>query len=311
MVEEPWVEKYRPSSLEELVLDKKNKIFMNSYVRNFESAPHLLLVSKSPGTGKTSLVYVIGKVLDLEVLRLNASDERGIQTIREKVKKFIMTVSLTGKKKLCFLDEADYLTDEAQTSLRAMMEEYTYNAKFILACNYLHKIIEPIVSRCVVLDFSFPPKEQIEKYLLKILEQEKVKYKNEVLQQIIERFYPSIRDMVQELQRQFLIYGEVSHVVEDVKGVARAIAEELLRNSNPFKLRGFWLNKVMDYESLLLDFIDCMESKLDGKLKMKLYLLGAKYNYRQKIGAHPELQWMAFLVELYEELQRQKEILAR
>ena len=141
MVDEVWVEKYRPRTLKEVIVSNSISRFVNSLVKNFDGAPHLILCSKIPGTGKTSFVYALVNDLDLELLKLNASDERGIQTIREKVKKFIFTSSLNGKKKLCFLDEADYLTDEAQTSLRAMMEEASYNAKFILACNYLHRII--------------------------------------------------------------------------------------------------------------------------------------------------------------------------
>jgi len=307
MVDEVWVEKYRPRTLKEVIVSNSISRFVNSLVKNFDGAPHLILCSKIPGTGKTSFVYALVNDLDLELLKLNASDERGIQTIREKVKKFIFTSSLNGKKKLCFLDEADYLTDEAQTSLRAMMEEASYNAKFILACNYLHRIIEPLKSRCVILDFSNPPKEKILKYLKSILESEKKSYDEKVLESIVEKFYPSIRDMVQECQRQCLIHGEVKEEPADLKILAKTIWNEMLLGKHPFQLRNIWYNKTFDYEGLLIDFIEYLkETEKDVDFLMKLVLIGAKYNYRQKVGAHPELQWLAFLVEVWNEKVKKK-----
>jgi replication factor C small subunit len=307
MVKEPWVEKYRPKSLRDLVVNNSLSRFINSYVKNFDTAPHLLLYSKVPGTGKTSFVYALTNDLGLELLRLNASDERGIQTIREKVKKFVFTTSFSGKKKLCFLDEADYLTDEAQTSLRAIIEESSFNAKFIFACNYLHRIIEPIRSRCVLLDFSNPPKERILEYLKDILKQEKVSFEEKILNEIVNKFYPSIRDMVQECQRQFLVYGSVKELSFNNKGLVEIIWKEFLTGKHPFQLRMLWYNKVLDYENLLIDFVQYLqEMEKDLNFLAKLTLIGAKYNYRQKMGAHPEIQWLAFLVEVWNEWNKGK-----
>jgi len=159
------------------------------------------LYSLVPGSGKTSLGKVIINELKADSLILNSSDERKIETIREKVSDFVKTKSSRfGVRKIVLLDEADGLTIQAQNSLRNLMETYASNALFILTCNYFSKISDAIKSRCLVINFSQPPKVQIFKYLKNICESEKLNYTDEGLIKIIDINYPSIRNCVKVLQ---------------------------------------------------------------------------------------------------------------
>ena len=307
-----WVEKYRPQKLKDMVLPEGCSRIVHNFVKHFDSSPHLLLHSLTPGTGKTSLAYVLANELDADLLRLNASDERGIQVIRDKVKRFAMTLSFTGQPKICFLDEADYLTAEAQASLRAMMEEYANNVKFILSCNELSRIIEPIQSRCIAVDFSRLPEDKVLERLVYILEQEQVEFDLEILHEIVKRFWPSLRNMVNELQRQFIEYGKINQKPLSYVFVAEKILQGLQEGINPFKLYNL-IEDISDYERLLIDIVQqIMKSQeLKASFKAKSIVLGAKYNYRQKVGADNHLQLLAFLMELYYEYQKEKKMAAR
>ncbi len=193
-----WQEKYRPIIVDNIIGDHTNKI--KNYISNFDSMPNILLVSRQPGTGKTTTAKAIINEVKTDALMLNASDERGIDTIREKVKNFSITMGLQGKRKIIFLDEMDNLTKDAQMSLRAMMEDYTKNVVFILSCNYINKVIEPLVSRCVTINLSLPKKEGIYQYLEDICKKENLQYENTGLNVLIQQYYPSIRNMVNVLQ---------------------------------------------------------------------------------------------------------------
>lgn len=194
-----WSEKYRPTDLEQLVMAQQYKNFLNQVVEEPEKSPHFLFHSFSPGTGKTSVAYLLCKLIGSDKLVLNASSDRGIDIIREKVNDFTKTKSLNvGVKKAVILDEADGLTSIAQNSLRNLMEETVSNAFFILTANHIEKIIEPLASRCVPINFNQPPKDQIKQYLSKIVNEEKIE--GIKIEYIIEKFYPDIRKMVLKLQ---------------------------------------------------------------------------------------------------------------
>ena len=194
-----WTEKYRPSTIDGLVGDFKDKI--RNYLKDSNSMQHLLLSSKVAGTGKTSVSKVIINELGADKLVLNSSDDRKIETIREKVNSFVKTKSSKpGVRRIVFMDEADGLTNAAQDALRNLMETYSSNAIFILTCNYISKISDAIKSRCVNIEFSRPKKSEILNYLKMICENENLEYTDEGLMQIIGKNYPSIRNCVQVLQ---------------------------------------------------------------------------------------------------------------
>lgn len=206
-----WTEKYRPKKVSEMVGDFKERI--KKYLSEPNKMQHLLLSSVVPGTGKTSLAKVIINELDADRLVLNSSDDRKIETIREKVNGFVKTKSTRdGMRRVVFMDEADGLTTAAQDALRNLMETYSSNALFILTCNNVSKISSAIQSRCVKIQFSTPEKGEIKTYLKMICENESLKYTEEGLDAIIDINYPSIRNCVQVLQS---IHTEGKEVVAE------------------------------------------------------------------------------------------------
>ncbi len=247
-----WTEKYRPvrpkdiaglvSRLKTLIEDKEN------YVR----FPHLLIYSKFPGTGKTTTARIIVKELGCDCLTLNASDERGIDTVRTKIKAFAMTMSsVKGKFKIIHLDEFDMTTKEYQTSLRNLMETYHKNCRFILTANYVNKIIDPIKSRCTLFDFSQPEKEKIIDRLLFIVGEEKVQIGLDTTRKLVDKYYPDIRKMVSKLQELSTLGRGITE--EDI-GKEEIIAEsimDLLSTSDLPQARNQALNATVEPEVLL------------------------------------------------------------
>lgn len=193
-----WTEKYRPDKVDNVIGSFKDKI--KKYLENPTSIPNFLFYSKTPGTGKTSLAKAIIHDLKCDALVLNSSDERKIETVRDKIKDFARTVSSNGKRKCCFLDEMDGLTKIAQEAMRNTMETYSANVFFILTCNNIDKVHDAIQSRCVVVPFTKPNKESIISYLTWICQEEQIGTNPYALEKLVNIFYPSIRDCVNYLQ---------------------------------------------------------------------------------------------------------------
>jgi len=244
------VEKYRPQKFEEIVGLSPTLIQIIK-----EELPNLLLLGK-PGVGKTTLGKVIIKELGLErdSLVLNASDERGIDTIREKVKNFAMTKSNNNKIKLVLLDEADYLTIEAQTTLRNMMETYSSNCRFILTANYKNKIIEPLQSRCIKVDFTNIKKEDILHRLKDICIAEGIVVDENTLKEVIELNYPDIRSMIQLIQKY-----KSNLNVEIVRKENSSIVSQILlalKNSKFIMARQIYLDNNLNEEETIVKLHD-------------------------------------------------------
>jgi replication factor C small subunit len=191
-------EKFRPKNIVELILDFDQKKRLEKYIDS-NNIPSFIFYSSSAGTGKTSTAKIIIKELGCDYLILNSSDERGIDTIREKVNLFAQSVSTNDKKRCVFMDESDGLTRFSQDSLRNLMETYSDNCFFILSCNDISKIIEPLQSRCVLFNFEKPPYAQIEERLLYICDKEEISLDMDIID-FINIFYPDIRNMVKTLQ---------------------------------------------------------------------------------------------------------------
>ena len=197
-----WTEKYRPTNVSLMVGDFKGKIM--KYLENPNAIPHFLFYSKTPGTGKTSLAKAIINELGCDALILNSSDDRKIDTVRDKVKQFAITQSSKkGLRRAVFLDEFDGMLKASQEALRNVMETYAKNVFFILTCNNINKVIEPLKSRCKLIPFAYPDKSEMKVYLTHICQEEKMEYNEEGITALIEQNYPSIRNCVITLQDIF------------------------------------------------------------------------------------------------------------
>ena len=239
-----FVEKYRPQKFEDIIgIDA-------SLINNIKSnLPHLLF-SGQPGTGKTTLAKVIIKELGLDSITLNASDERGIDVIRDKIKTFASTRSQNDKVKLILLDEADALTGDSQTCLRNVMETYSNNCRFILTCNYLNKIIEPIQSRCIKVEFGNIKKEDIIKRLQFICKQENITYEDSALIKILKHSKSDIRKAINKIQEMSggVLLSEIKNETEVAKEVFALLKQKKFTDA-----RQKYLDAQVDNEQFLKD----------------------------------------------------------
>jgi len=269
-----WTEAYRPRKVSEMVGDFRNKIL--KYLEEPESLPHFLLYSKAPGTGKSTLMKAIVNELNCDYLILNSSDDRKIEVVRDRVKQFAITQSSKkGLRRAILMDEADGMLKATQDALRNVMETYAKNVFFILSCNNLNKIIEPIQSRCVIVPFKYPDKEEIFNYLKMICESEKLKYLDDGIKKVIELNYPSIRNCVLSLQ-DLKVEGKVVSE-ENVHPINEQFEEMWLRlkqkdwkfikqevmstTIDPRELNTFFWSKFLDEENLKGIQITCRNEK--------------------------------------------------
>ena len=191
------VEKYRPSTLENYVGNENIKEIINKYLD--QNDIQNLIFYGPAGTGKTTLAKIIIKNLDCDHLYINASDERGIETIRDKVQGFAMVASFKPLK-VVILDEADFLTIQAQASLRNIIETFSRTTRFIMTCNFVERIIDPLQSRCQVLKIVPPTKKDVARHLAWVLDQEKIRYEMQDLVPLINQYYPDLRKCINTIQ---------------------------------------------------------------------------------------------------------------
>ena len=192
-----FVEKYRPQSLEGFIGDNTVRDKVQEYLK--EGTLQNLLLFGPAGTGKTSLTKLIVKQLEADHLYINASDERGIDTIRDKIVPFASSIGFNGLK-VVILDESDYLTAQAQATLRNVIETFSASCRFIFTCNYLDRIISPLQSRCMAFGITPPSKKEVGQHVLQICDQEKIGYTKEDLGKIIITHYPDIRKILNTIQ---------------------------------------------------------------------------------------------------------------
>ena len=202
---ELWVEKYRPQVLEDYVGNEVIKNKIADYIK--ESSIQNLLFYGVAGTGKTTLAKLITKNIDCDLLYLNASDERGIDTIREKIQPFASSMGFNDVK-IVILDEADYLTPQAQATLRHTIEACSSTTRFILTCNYLERIISPLQSRCQTFEITPPSKQEVNYKCQNILTKEKILFYDNNIDDVINTHYPDIRKIINTLQGS-VIKGQI------------------------------------------------------------------------------------------------------
>lgn len=271
-----FTEKYRPKTFDQIV-------GLKVPFKSVTELPNLLLGGRC-GIGKTTLAKVIASTFDTDVLYLNASNERGIDVIRNKVLEFASTMSIGGRMKVVHFDEADGLTFDAQNTLRNVMEEYSGNCRFIFTCNNIGKIIDPIRSRCTEINLSTPDKKDILAYLQTIIVAEKIKIDPKDMDMLVSINYPDIRAMVNALQHvhMFGVVPTSSHMLAQV-------ILDCVRGKKFIDARKQWIAEAPDYRNLLVEMTDLMtDAEVD-----KWIIILAQYSFEMAIGSFPEISFAA------------------
>ena len=299
-----WVEKYRPRKVEECVLSQDlKKIFQNVLDKG---ELQNMMFTGTAGTGKTTVARALCNELDLDYIIINGSEESGIDTLRNKIKQFASSVSLSGGLKVVILDEADYLNPQStQPALRGFIEEFSNNCRFILTCNFKNRVIEPLHSRCSVIEFAMPKKErdalagQFMQRVQQILQVESINSDPAVLAELIIKYFPDFRRTLNELQR----YSNFGKIDSGILVNATDISLDTLMNS--LKLKNFkqmrqWVADNIDTEpaAMFRKIYDNMGDFVDPQSIPQLVLILADYQYKNSFVADHELNMVACLTEV-------------
>jgi replication factor C small subunit len=303
-----WVEKYRPRRIADCIIPEALKSSLQSYVDRKE-IPNMILCG-GPGTGKTTVARAMCDEIGCDYILINGSDERNIETLRVKVKGYASSVSLSGGRKVVIIDEADYLNPLVQAAFRGVIEEFIQNCSFVFTCNFVNRLIEPLHSRCAVIDFKLQSKDKqlmaiaFFKRVAEILELEQVEFDRKVVAELIQKFFPDYRRILNELQR-YGINGSIDTgilaQVSDVK------LDELIGflKAKDFKGIRKWvgLNSDNDSTVIMRNLYDKMTEVFTPQTLPVLVVLTGKYLYQSSFVADQEINLAAYLVEVMVECE--------
>ena len=295
-----WVEKYRPKTIDECILPTDLKNTFSKIVESGE-LPNMLFTG-SAGLGKTTVAKALCNELNLDWILINGSEEGNIDTLRGKIKQFASTVSLQGGYKVVILDEADYLNPQStQPALRGFIEEFANNCRFILTCNFKNRIIEPLHSRCGVYEFNVGNKAdlcgQFMNRCTEILDGEGVQYQPQAIADMIMKFYPDWRRVLNELQRRSVLGSIDSGVVDNVGSFDNLFLS--LKNKDFKSMRKWVVNNIdTDAAAIFRGVYDRMTDKVAPQSVPQLVLILADYQYKNAFVADHELNVVACLTEV-------------
>ena len=298
-----WVETYRPSTIDDLVLPESIKETFREIIRSGK-IPNLIL-SGSAGVGKTSAAMVLCKSLNCDYIMVNGSDEgRLIDTLRNKLTQYCSAVSMSGGRKVVIIDEADYMTpDSVQPAMRGFIERFSSNCSFIFTCNFKNRIIEPIHSRCAVIDFVITdPKNHANEFWTKccnILAENNIDAEYEVVAELIMKHFPDFRRVLNELQR-YSVSGKIdSGILLNISDANMNELVDALKSKNFKEVRSWVVNNIdNDPQKVYRKIYDKLYEKCDPNSIPQIILNIADYQYKSAFVGDQEINLMACLVEI-------------
>ena len=304
-----WVEKYRPKTINECILpDRLKTIFQQ--ISSEGRIPNMIL-SGGPGMGKTTVAKALCNEVGCDFLMINGSEESGIDVLRTKIRGYASTVSFDGKRKVVILDEADYLNPQStQPALRSFIEEFEKHCSFIMTCNYINRIIEPLHSRCQTIDFRINKEEKLNvgsnfgKRLYTILDQEKVDYDKKVVAEVLMKHFPDYRRVLNELQK-YSKYGNIdSGILSQVSDIDLSELMNHMKDKKFNEVRKWVVNNLdNDPQKIYRKIYDVAEKYVQTTSIPQLVLILAESQYKSAFAADHELNLVACLVEIMVECQ--------
>lgn len=304
-----WVEKYRPSTVADTILPNDLKATFQQFVDQ-KNIPNLIL-SGGPGVGKTTIARAMLEQLGCDYIIINGSMNGNIDTLRNEILNFASSVSLSGGRKYVILDEADYLNaNSTQPALRNFMEEFSRNCGFILTCNFKNRIIEPLHSRCSVIDFKISKKDmaklagQFFKRVQDVLNKENIRYDPAVVAEVINKHFPDWRRVLNELQRYSATGNIDSGILSNMQEISIKELIDMLKDKNFTGVRK-WVgeNLDMDYNTIFRKLYDTCSEYLVKSDIPGLVLIISKYQYQAAFAADHEINLTACLAEMMIELE--------
>jgi DNA polymerase III delta prime subunit len=304
-----WPEKYRPKNVKSMILPIKLRNYFNKIIES-QTIPNMIFHSVKPGSGKSSCAKAICRDLGVsDYLYVNTSLNRGIDTLRDEIQDYATTLSITGNAglKVAILDEFDGAGEVLQRALRASIEEFTTTCRFILTCNNLSKIIEPIRSRCEPVDFNFMEHRDqmipnIYKRLCNILKTENFDYNDDTLKKIVVMYYPDIRHMIKLCQQFTTMCGVISDDIFKFRQIEEELAD-LIMKRNITAARKYITDKGYDYDSLYRFIFDVVVPKIEDKNKRALAILTVDdYMRGSRDSLDKEITFTACMLKLCEVL---------
>ena len=297
-----WTERYRPRTVEDCILPERLKAVFQQYV-NQKEMPNLLLAGGA-GVGKTTIAKAMCNEIGCDYMVINGSDENGVDTIRVKIKNYASSVSLSGGRKIIILDEADYLTPNAQAILRNAIEEFASNCSFIFTCNYKNKIIDPLHSRCAVIEFNLKNGEKAQmasaffKRITHILNTEKVDFDEKVIAEVVKKHFPDFRRVINELQRYSKLGKIDVGILSQIGDISITQIVKHLKEKDFTSVRKWAASTDIDNTTFFRKLYDALYDIVKPQSIPQAVLILADYQYKQAFVADHEINLVACLTEI-------------
>jgi DNA polymerase III delta prime subunit len=297
-----WTEKYRPRTVEDCILPERLKATFQEYV-NQKEIPNLLLAGGA-GVGKTTIAKAMCNEIGCDYMIINGSDENGVDTIRVKIKNYASSISLSGGRKVVILDEADYLTPNAQAILRNAIEEFAANCSFIFTCNYKNKIIDPLHSRCAVIEFNLKNGEKQKmagaffKRITHILNTEKVEFDEKVIAEVVKKHFPDFRRVINELQRYSKLGKIDVGILSQIGDISITQIVKHLKEKDFTSVRKWAASTDIDNTTFFRKLYDALYDIAKPQSIPQAVLILADYQYKQAFVADHEINLVACLTEI-------------